>query len=1439
MTLQYLPVIPASTLNAAAKKPLQAAAEYATLRVLYGRCRVPALIANVLDYNGSWVIQSIWGEGPIQAVESYTFDGKEPTGTVTHHLGGGGQVVNPTLAAAFAAKGLSYADALPGIAYSVFVVPAGTDAGMPTIEAIVQGRLLYDPRQNLLPGSNNGAGWSSYFGPDEFRSTAASTVQTAYIYSPYVSVAAGATLTLSFESKQIGSILGCDLYVLPNAFATEGLVNRQYLRSSDWVKQVFTFTAPAGWVSPVRVRFDHNGGDGTSASICIRNVQLEPGSIATSYTKTTTTATVPHTDYSTNPALALADFASSALYGMGLTVDYPSVMEVANACDALVGGVKRRELGLALSAPQESTAWMDTLSTYAGCWAIKDGARVFLVPDRPAEVSRTFDHASGQILKLGSLKRRGMSGMPTALEVRYTETSTVPWRDASVWAYLPGVAEGTYPRRESQVLLPGIQSASRAQREAIERLNKLTMADLSCTLEAFDEALSVSPGDVVAVSHPLGLADKQFRVQSISSDLGRHSLTLMEYDPQAYSDVVSASPTFPDTALANPLAPPAAVTGLSVVEEVYVAQDGTVASRLRTAWTPVTDLWPCEYLVTITRMATYWGGAGDTLVESTTTVGGFHVLGPVEDGYFYRVSVRARRLNFAVLGGELSFTVKALGKTLPPANVLSLTATATPTGLVLSWPAVIDIDFKGYRVKEGTWASGTLLQDTSATSINIGFAAVGAHTYVIKALDWSGNESAAVATANFTVVAPSGVAPVTQFIDTDLEIRWTAVTGTFPVVRHDIRHGSSWAAGVHVASVQATTVRQKVEWDSRQFWVAAVDAAGNIGATTGTTTAVVTPYSGVTSLALAILGTDARLTWGAATNGSLLLDFYEVRVGATFATATVIGTTQALSLTTPVKWSTAQTLWVVACDLRGTYGPGVSVAAPFSLPAAPVVSKQLIGVKAELSWVTPSATFAIKEYSVRHGASWAAGAATEVRIATTNLRVAVNWVGMRTYFVAAVDANGNLGTASAGTAVQIDAPSEPTMDGVASSVGGVLLDQYRLAWSSPALTVNQLPVDFYTVSQDGTVLDNTYSTTYMAIANWVGDRTFTVQAFDINGNAGAVATKTLSVSAPTAPVITAQTIDNNVLLYWSGSSATLPVRTYELRKGPTWASGQLIGEKSGGFTTVLETVGGVYTYWVAGVDSANNVGAPTQHTATVAQPPDYVLNAMYQSTFAGVNVTKVNMVTDADGSQLMGVNTAETWTTHFTSRGWASPQAQVDALYPVFLEPALLPSTYTEVFDYGSLLPATKVTVLTDGSVVSGSPGLSYELATSVDKVSWSVVAGVTSVYATGFRYVRVKVTVVGGQYDLGQLTLTLDSKIKNDAGSLTASAGDVGGTAVNFNVPFVDVASINVTALGTTPVTAIYDFVDTPYPTTFRVLLFNQAGARVSGTVSWAARGY
>jgi hypothetical protein len=87
-------------------------------------------------------------------------------------------------------------------------------------------------------------------------------------------------------------------------------------------------------------------------------------------------------------------------------------------------------------------------------------------------------------------------------------------------------------------------------------------------------------------------------------------------------------------------------------------------------------------------------------------------------------------------------------------------------------------------------------------------------------------------------------------------------------------------------------------------------------------------------------------------------------------------------------------------------------------------------------------------------------------------------------------------------------------------------------------------------------------------------------------------------------------------------------------------------------------------------------------------------------------------------------------------------------------------------------------------------------------------------------------------------LTTRLDVKIRRDSETVTANSGDSGGTTVNFNVAFIDVRAINGTAQGTTPANVVIDFTDAPNPTSFKVLVFDLAGNRITRDVRWEASG-
>lgn len=483
-------------------------------------------------------------------------------------------------------------------------------------------------------------------------------------------------------------------------------------------------------------------------------------------------------------------------------------------------------------------------------------------------------------------------------------------------------------------------------------------------------------------------------------------------------------------------------------------------------------------------------------------------------------------------------------------------------------------------------------------------------------------------------------------------------------------------------------------------------------------------------------------------------------------------------------------------------------------------------------------------YWVRYGgAEWAL--ATELATLTaTKLTVSADWLGSRTFRLKPYDTTRNAPDADATVSIAITAPAAPSLTATISAENVVL------EWTAPAAT---LPVVHYELRYGaswaaGTSVGTVSATTYRQKSDWIGTRTYWIAAVDSAGNVGTPANVGVTITAPSAPVgLQSEVIDNNVLLRWSAPSAgTLPIVTYALRRGSTWDSATDIGTKSGLFTTVLETMAGTYTYWIAGVDSHGNVGTPASIACAVNQPPDYVLRANYVSTFTGTLSSAV-----VDGARvILLVNTTDTFAQHFTNNSWTTPQNQIDAGYPLYIQPTVSSAYYEETFDYGSVLAANKINVAVATNVITGSAVVTTDISVSETGSSWTTYTGASQVYGTNFRYVKVRVnatTGTSGLVELTSLTVRLDSKLQTITGMVSCGSGDSGGTTVYLtddrtsggDKVFIDVDAITLSVAGTTPLIAIYDFTDSADPLSFKVLLYTTAGARASGTASYTVRGF
>jgi len=578
------------------------------------------------------------------------------------------------------------------------------------------------------------------------------------------------------------------------------------------------------------------------------------------------------------------------------------------------------------------------------------------------------------------------------------------------------------------------------------------------------------------------------------------------------------------------------------------------------------------------------------------------------------------------------------------------------------------------------------------------------------------------------------------------------------------------------------------------------------------------PLPAVSGLRLAIDVTGAMpqyvASWDAAPGADHYVSEISFDGGTTWAPlATEFGTSHRW----PANHNASASVRVAAVNIgRGNWATAsVSYA---SQPATPTGFTSTVNLnQLALSWAQ-NVELDVIGYEVRTtDTGWGTAGAVFSGFATNVTTNAPSAGSSQTFYLRAFDFLGNYSASSA--TVTFTAPSIVNISAFTAS----FFDTSATS-ATVTLTWTNVTPDFglrgYQVSYGSTVL-TTSSNTITLPADWIGDRAITVRTIDQLGNLSSGYAQTVTKLAPASPTnARVQVIDNTVMLYWGQPNVTtLPISHYVLRRGPTWATADVdYGRKDGLFTTVMETAGGTYTYWVATVDTDGYVSAPVSVSAVVAQPPDFVLYGSFNSTFNG---TKSSAFLE-NGAVLLPVNTTETWASHFTARSWASPQDQINAGYPVFIQPSSSPGYYEETFDFGTVLASSRVSAAYSAATVAGSPTITPTISTSVNGTTWLDNAGQNQIFATNFRYVKVRITVTDaagtGIVSLNSLAVTLDAKLKNDAGSVVCSASDASGTVANFSTTFVDVASITVTPQSTTPVTAVYDFLDSVIAGTYSV---------------------
>lgn len=514
-----------------------------------------------------------------------------------------------------------------------------------------------------------------------------------------------------------------------------------------------------------------------------------------------------------------------------------------------------------------------------------------------------------------------------------------------------------------------------------------------------------------------------------------------------------------------------------------------------------------------------------------------------------------------------------------------------------------------------------------------------------------------------------------------------------------------------------------------------------------------------------------------------------------------------------------------------------------------------------LRWTTAVTDLALDHYALRFGGTSWETATNEVNLRGSTYLWEVQAAGNLNAWIKAIDAEGNASANAAHVTVVIDKPLAPFVEYQLSGPDEII------SWNIP---LSGFVVDHYEIRmstgfgtfETATPIDTTKATSWRRKVTFSGTRTYYVSAVDAAGNVGFYGSVSTLITLP-GPVrnARAEVVDNNALLYWdSPDGHMLPIDYYDVRKGATYETGTPVGSNGNStFTTVFEQQAGTYSYWVVPVDSAGNTGPAVAITATVTQPPDYILRTNIDSAFGG---TLTNLYVE-NGKLVGPVVTGESFDTHFTGNGWDSPQDQINAGFPLFAMPATKVGTYSEVFDYGAVLPSTTVTATIATTTLAGVVNTYCQIAYKLNLGDpWiNAAPGATAVLISNFRYVRVSYSFVcnedgadegyfGEDYTsedytsaqhaslirVDSLNLKLASKQRTDSGAGVAA---VGGTVVNFNYPFVAADTPVVQPNGGAPLIPVVIFTGGPNPTGFTVRLYDLTGTDVGGSFSWTARGY
>ena len=531
-------------------------------------------------------------------------------------------------------------------------------------------------------------------------------------------------------------------------------------------------------------------------------------------TRTSTTA------FSTNPALCIRDYLTNTRYGKGLDpslIDDASITAAANFYDTTVtfytGGTTGKVFEFNAIVDTEQSI-LDNLKDMMLCcrgFLPYTNGIYQLIPDKSA--SSIFAFTTNNIIGGISIRGENKADKYNRMVCTFTDPTnnwqenTVIWPEAGSAEEIAYLAEDNGTELIGEIDLPFITNFYAARDLARVFLLRSRNA-IRTSFNANSDALNVSVGDVVTVTHPTpSFSAKPFQVEEIAINYdGTCAVMLIEYDSSIYSyDPASEQLAYADTDLPNPFSV-AAPTSLVITESTILSKDGSVIREIDLAWTAADDAFVESYELQFKLSA-------ETDYFSVFTFEPRYIAtyGAVGEVYNYRI----RAINsLGVSGAFLTGTYTTVGDLSAPAIPTGVTITGDYNLVTATWSAATEKDYKESWVYQSTTNTTPNLDPaisppfrkvTGNTVTASGLTPSTTYYVWVRNVDFSDNRSGFSSVGTFTTTAGSAAASVVAggtiagSVTTDavqISTIRTQAAAALPTASFDTTLDSSLAAGV-------------------------------------------------------------------------------------------------------------------------------------------------------------------------------------------------------------------------------------------------------------------------------------------------------------------------------------------------------------------------------------------------------------------------------------------------------------------------------------------------------------------------------------------------------------------------------------------------------------------------------------------------------------------